>query len=34
MFRDSANDAERVAEAILNGGKIVWLDGCEYMVEM
>jgi hypothetical protein len=34
MFLDSANDAERVAQAILQGGRVVWLDGCEYMIEM
>jgi hypothetical protein len=33
-WSDSANDAERVAEAILQGGKVVWLFGHEYMILM
>ena len=34
FWADSANVAERVAEAILAGGQIVWLgDGCDYDVE-
>lgn len=33
-WADSANIAERVAEAILAGGRIVWGEGCEFDVEM
>lgn len=33
-WSDNANDCERVAQAILQGGRIIWLDGCEYMVQM
>ncbi len=34
LWSDSVNDCERVAEAIMRGGKIVWLNGCDYMVEL
>jgi hypothetical protein len=34
FWTDSANDCERVAEAIMCGGRIVWLEGAEFMVEM
>lgn len=34
FWTDSANIAERVAEAILAGGKIVWHDGDDFDVEM
>lgn len=33
-WSDNANDCEYVAEAVLQGGKVVWLDGCEYMIQM
>jgi hypothetical protein len=33
-WADSANIAERVAEAVLAGGRIAWVgDGCDYDVE-
>lgn len=34
FWADSADIAERVAEAVLKGGKIVWLDGCDFDVRM
>lgn len=33
-WADCPNIAERVAEAILAGGRIVWREGCDYDVEM
>src|SRR4051812_43262788 len=34
FWADSVNIAERVAEAIVSGGRIVWLEGDDYDVEM
>ena len=34
FWADNVNTAERVAEAVLAGGKIVWGDGDEFNVEM
>jgi hypothetical protein len=34
FWADSVNDAERVADAIIRGGKIVWHEDHEYHVEM
>jgi hypothetical protein len=34
LWGDNCNDIERCVEAILQGGKVVWLDGCEFMIQM
>jgi (2Fe-2S) ferredoxin len=33
VWTDSANDAERIAEAVLAGGRVVWTDK-DFHVEM
>jgi hypothetical protein len=34
FWTDSANDAERIAEAILAGGKVIWHENDDYHIEM
>lgn len=34
FWGDNVNTIERVAEAVLAGGRIVWRDGCDYDIEM
>ena len=34
LWSDNANDAERVMEAVVKGGKVVWGDGVDFWVEM
>ncbi len=34
FWSDSANDAERVAEAVLNGGQVVWHENEDFHIEM
>lgn len=33
-WSDNANDAERIAEAILRGGRVVWGNGNDFWIEM
>ena len=34
LWSDNANDAERVMEAVMKGGKVVWGDGVDFWVEV